>query len=144
MIELDEGARKAIDNARALTVTMLEQGWSTVHIASSEGEFFLAKGSGHRDPLSPGATVVAAPPAPPVAPAAAPAVDVKAPHVATIVFLASVGSVVAAGQSIATLRVLDTTSEVAAPAAGTIAGQGAAEGDLAEFGTVLVRLQPQA
>ena len=140
MIELDEGARKAIDNARALTVTMLEQGWSTVHIASSEGEFFLAKGSGHRDPLSPGATVVAAPPAPPVAPA----VDVKAPHVATIVFLASVGSVVAAGQSIATLRVLDTTSEVAAPAAGTIAGQGAAEGDLAEFGTVLVRLQPQA
>jgi pyruvate/2-oxoglutarate dehydrogenase complex dihydrolipoamide acyltransferase (E2) component len=40
------------------------------------------------------------------------------------------------------LRVLDTTSEVIAPTAGTIAGHGAAVGDLAEFGTVLVRLQP--
>ena len=52
MIELDEAARKAIDNARALTVAMIEHGWGTVHVASSTGEFFLAKESGHRDRIA--------------------------------------------------------------------------------------------
>ena len=145
MIELDEAARKAIDNARALTVAMIEHGWGTVHVASSTGEFFLAKESGHRDPLSPVASAAPVPAvaiALPVATAAAPAVEIKAPHIATVVSLVPVGTAVAAGQILATLRVLDTTSEVFAPTAGTIAGHGAAVGDLAEFGTVLVRLQP--
>lgn len=146
MITLDDNARKAIDNARAFSVTMIEQGWGTVHVSSADCEIFLTRGEGKIDPLSPAAAVagpvavVAVPP--PVAVAALPAVAVTAPHVATVVSLAPVGSFVQAGQPVATLRVLDDTSEIAAPADGTIESHGVLTGELAEYGTRLVTLRP--
>ena len=144
MIALDEAARKAIDTARGLSVTMIDQGWGTVYVSCADGEFFLSREAGKVDPLSPvavAAAPVAAAPAP-VAPAAVPAIEVKAPHVATIVSLAPVGSVVQAGQAIATVRVLDETIEVAAAAAGTVLAHVAQPGALAEYGNILLTLQP--
>lgn len=142
MITLDENARLAIDNARALSVTMIDQGWGTVHVSSADCEIFLTRGDGRIDPLLP-APVAAA-----VAAVAAPApvavllaVEVTAPHVATVVSLAAVGAVVQAGQTVATLRVLDETSEIAAPVDGTVDSHGALTGELAEYGTRLVTLR---
>ena len=142
MITLDNNARKAIDNARALSVTMIDQGWGTVHVSSADCEIFLTRGEGRIDPLLP-APVAAA-----VAAVAAPApdvgllaVEVTAPHVATVVSLAAVGAVVQAGQTVATLRVLDETSEIAAPVDGTVESHGVLTGELAEYGSRLVTLR---
>lgn len=142
MIALDDNARKAVDNARAFSVTMIEQGWGTVHVSSADCEVFLTRSEGRSDPLSPAAVAPAPVAAAVVAPAAAPAIDVTAPHVATVVSLLAVGTVVQAGQAVATLRVLDETSEVAAAAAGTIEAHGITAGELAEYGTRLVTLRP--
>ena len=149
MITLDDNARKAIDNARAFSVTMIEQGWGTVHVSSAHCEIFLTRGEGKIDPLSPApvAAAVAAPAAvvadpAPVTVSVLPAVAVTAPHVATVVSLAPVGSFVQAGQPVATLRVLDDTSEIAAPADGAIESHGVLTGELAEYGTRLVTLRP--
>jgi len=145
MIALDDAARKAIDTARALSVTMIDQGWGTVFVSSGDGEFFLTREAGKVDPLLPAGVVQAAPVAAApaaVAPAVLPAIEVKAPRVATVVSLAPVGSAVQAGQAIATLRVLDETIEVEAAAAGTVLAHVAQAGALAEFGNTLVTLQP--
>ena len=146
MIALDDAARKAIDTARGLSVTMIDQGWGTVYVSCADGEFFLSRQAGKVDPLSPAAVAPVATPAvaapASVAPAALPAIEVKAPHVATVVSLAPVGSEVQAGQAIATLRVLDETIEVAAAAAGTVLAHVAQPGALAEYGNTLVTLQP--
>lgn len=145
MIALDDNARKAIDNARALSVTMIDQGWGTVYVSSADCEVFLTRSEGKIDPLSPAAVAPAAAPAAiaaaPVVPAAGPAVEVTAPHVATVVSLLAVGTAVQAGQAVATLRVLDETFEIVAAAAGTVEAHGAAVGDLAEFGGKLVTLR---
>jgi len=146
MIALDDTARRAIDNARALSVTMLDQGWGTVHVSSAECEIFLTRGEGKIDPLSPAAAapVAAAPVAvvePTAAAASAPAVEITAPHVASVVSLLAVGTPVQSGQAVATLRVLEDTVEILATCAGTIQAHGAAAGELAEFGARLITLR---
>ncbi|MES2494403.1 MAG: biotin/lipoyl-containing protein [Pseudomonadota bacterium] len=146
MIALDEAARKAFDNARAFSVTMIDQGWGTVHVSSADCEIFLTRSEGKIDPLSPSPLAAAAVTAPVAAvfpaPTMLPAVDVTTPHIATVVSLVAVGTAVQAGQAVATLSVLDETIEIVAASAGTIETHGVAPGDLAEFGSKLVTLRP--
>jgi len=129
-----DSAAQAIDDARALLETFLSSGWDEMHVVSGGTEIFLAQPRGGSNPMRMAPPVAAATPLPAVAtPVAGPQFEVKAPHVATLVSVLAVGTQVAAGQGIATVRVLDEESELTASAAGTIVAVAAAPGDLLDY-----------
>ncbi|WP_225008859.1 hypothetical protein [Novosphingobium percolationis] len=142
MIEIDDNARRAIDNARALLDAMLAGGWNEVCVTGEEGDYFLARQPGTVNPLL---VVEAALPGPApalvaVGSAQFETLTVKAPHVGTVVWLAPVGQAVAEGEVVARLAVLDETLDVPAAKAGKVAAQVARIDDLAEFATPLIEL----
>lgn len=145
MIEIDDKARAAITNARALLDTMLSGGWEEVCVQSEDGDYFLARLPGTSNPLVAPAPVAAAPVAPAAPQAAAAAsgatVVVTAPHVGTVNWLAPVGAAIGQGEAVARLAVLDQVVDVAASAAGVIVSHIAKPGEFAEFATDLVTLQ---
>lgn len=138
MIEIDDKARSAITNARALLDTMLANGWDQVCITGEEGDYFIARTPGTPNPLIAPAAPVAAAPAP-VAAAVVPR-SITAPHVGTVAWLAALGTSIAKDEVVARLAVLDTQVDVVAPEAGTVSAQTVQIGDLAEFATELVTL----
>lgn len=144
MIEIDDKARAAITNARALLDAMLAGGWAEVCVQGEEGDYFLARSPGTPNPLVAPTPVAPASAAP--APVAAPSPTasaktlVTAPHVGTVAWLAGEGQAVAAGEVVARLAVLDEAVDVAAPSAGTVTVGLVRLGDLAEFKTPLVEL----
>lgn len=127
---------QAINDARALLGTLLASDWREIHVISGGTEIFLARPGGGANPM------LAAPAAPhPAAPETiAPAREraVKAPHVATLVDVLRVGTAVAAGDAVATLRVLDEQEVVAAPVAGTLYRIDAEVGVLLDYGAPLL------
>lgn len=138
-------ATQAINDARALLDTLLASGWQELHVVSGDTEIFLARQGGGANPMrvAPAPVSVQAPvptQAAPGAVAIAPAAEtvVTAPHVATLVDALAPGEAVKAGQTIATLRVLDETETVEAPVAGTIVRVEAAAGDLLDYGAPLL------
>lgn len=139
MIEIDDKARAAITNARALLDAMLASGWAEVCVQGEEGDYFLARKPGTHNPLLAPVQVATAPVAAPSATAAATTL-VTAPHVGTVAWLASEGQAVVAGEVIARLAVLDEAVDVPAPNAGTVSAVLVRIGDLAEFKTPLVEL----
>lgn len=68
----------------------------------------------------------------------------KAPHVATLVDALPVGTVVTAGQKVATVRVLDESETIEAPISGTIIRHDAAAGELVDYGATLLNIQAAA
>ena len=137
MITIDDKARRAIDNIRALLDTLLASGWAEVCVTGKDGDYFLARHPGTPNPLIE--------PVGEVAPlASAPAAEmVKAPHVGTVVWLAPLGPLgtrLAEGDVAARLMVLDESVEVLATAAGTVRAHRALLDELAEFATPLVEL----
>lgn len=139
MIEIDDKARSAITNARALLDTMLANGWDQVCITGEEGDYFIARTPGTPNPLIAPAAPVAAAPAPVAAAAVVPR-SITAPHVGTVAWLAALGTSIAKDEVVARLAVLDTQVDVVAPEAGTVSAQTVQIGDLAEFATELVTL----
>lgn len=143
MIEIDDKARSAITNARALLDAMLAGGWEQVCITGEEGDYFLARSPGTPNPLL--APVAVALPA--VEPAAGQQTsarsqthNVKAPHVGTVVWIAAVGADIGKGEVAARIAVLDETMEIAASNGGVVSSHAARIGDLVEYGHDLVTL----
>jgi len=134
MIEIDDNARRAIANARALLDAMLAGGWKQVCITGHEGDYFISREAGTANPLLVPAEIIAAP-ATDLVPFA-----VNAPHVGTVSWLAAVGQMVAEGDVVARLAVLDDVIEVKAAGAGQVTDHSARIDDLAEFAAPLLLL----
>ena len=137
MITIDDKARRAIDNVRALLDTLLASGWAEVCVTGRDGDYFLARHSGTPNPLIEPVGEVAALAS---APAVVTVANVKAPHVGTVAWLAPLGTRLAEGDVAALLMVLDESVEVLATAAGTVRAHRALLDELAEFATPLVEL----
>lgn len=130
--------KAAIDNARALLATLLESGWSELHVVSGETKIFIARDGGRANPMREA-------PAASAEPAVAGAMTtVTAPHVATLVSAAAPGSSIEKGAVIATIAVLDEEEPVLAPVSGRVLAVHADPGALVEFKTPLVDLEESA
>lgn len=137
--ERDEVAQ-AVNDARALMDTLQASDWLEVHVVSGGTEIFLGKAGAKANPMRTAAPVAV--PAPAMAPAAKGAVKaLLLPHVATLVEALPVNSSVSAGQRVATIRVLDETEELTAPASGTICAVNAEPGALLEYGITLLSIE---
>ncbi len=132
---------RAITDARALLDTLLTSDWQDMHVLSGGTEIFIARTGGRANPMR-SASEPLAPPSP--APVAAPETPITAQHVATLVDIAPVGTVVQAGQKVATIRVLDEEEALLAPVAGHITDSAAAEGALIEYGMTILRIAQAA
>jgi len=133
MTKITDPTDAAINDARALLQTLMASDWREVHVRSGEAEIFIARQGGGANPMREPAPMAAVEPASPVAAKSESNVVVTAPHVASLTEVLPVGTVVSAGQTVATLRVLDQSDAVEAPVAGVIASVDAAVGDLLDF-----------
>ena len=131
---------QAITDARALIESLLASGFQDMHVVSGETEIFLARPAGRANPMR-------ARPAPAESAVAAvlgAETTVKAPHIATLCATAPLGSMVRAGDTIATLSLLDEEIAVPSPLAGEITGLPLAPGSLVEFDQPIVLLRGAA
>lgn len=139
-----DSVSQAINDARALLDALVTNGWKEMHVVSGDSEIFLARQGGRANPMR----HVAVPAQPVTAPATQGGqgreTEVQIPHVATLVRVLAVGTSVAAGQSVATLRVLEVESEVAATVGGTIVRVDAAPGDLLDYAALLLSIEEGA
>lgn len=131
--------QSAIDDARALLDTLLASDWQDAHVVSGTTEIFIARDGGRPNPMRQAVTA-------PVATSSAPeerqepGQAVTAPHVATVVNVVAIGTLVESGARVATIRVLDTEEVVVAPHAGTVTAIHADAGTLVEFKTPILSL----
>lgn len=132
---------RAITDARALLDTLLTSDWQDMHVMSGDTEIFIARTGGRANPMR-SASEPPAQPSP--APAAGPETPMTAQHVATLVDVVPVGTVVQAGQKVATIRVLDEEEALIAPVAGHVTGSIPAEGALIEYGMTILRIAQAA
>ena len=132
------GSVASFNDVRALMDTFVSQGWQSVVIRSGDCEFLFSRDTllERALPVAAASAVLAA------APAAAPVKlqAVLAPHVATLVEIAAVGSMIAKGGRVAVLSVLEERVEISARASGQVLGHKAAPGALVEFGQVLAEM----
>jgi biotin carboxyl carrier protein len=128
-------AGAAIDDARALLDALVTSDWQDMHVVAGETEIFIAKTTGRANPMREAPSSIV-----PEVIASTETHDVRAPHVATFVGAVAIGSRVAVGDRVATLRVLDQEQELLADVAGTIAAHPVAAGALIEFGASVVTL----
>lgn len=145
MTTAKDPAAQAIDDARALLEALLSSGSQQIHLASGGTEIYIARMGAAPSPMRARAAVAPVAEATPAPQAAAgPEVAIKAPHVATLVQVLGVGAQVSAGQAVATVHVLDEPEDIVSPVAGTVAGIGAAVGDLLDYGTVVLTVREAA
>lgn len=120
--------KAAINDARALLDALLANDWCDVHVSTGGTEIFIARERGRVNPMP--------------ATAASCARDsgegetisaVSAPHVATLVSVVPVGSVVAQGEIVARIAVLDEEEGLPAPVSGRVAMVHVEVGVLLEF-----------
>ncbi|WP_068086790.1 acetyl-CoA carboxylase biotin carboxyl carrier protein subunit [Novosphingobium rosa] len=115
--------------ARALLRQFQHSKARSCHIRTEALEIFFSRDASHRAPAR------AAPPAKPSTASA-----LAAPHLATVVDLAAVGSQVRAGEAVGQLRVLDRQAPLLAASDGIVAEQHVAPGALVEYGQTLLTL----
>ena len=132
------GSVASFNDVRALMDTFVSQGWQSVVIRSGDCEFLFSRDTLLERPLP----VAAASAVLAAAPAAATVKlqTVLAPHVATLVEIAAVGSMIAKGGRVAVLSVLEERVEIFATASGHILEHKAEPGALVEYGQVLAEL----
>ena len=132
------GSVASLGDARALLDTFVSQGWQSAVVRLGDSEFLLS-----RDALLERALSVAADSP---ALAAEPVAEttklqsVVAPHVATVMEIAAVGSLVTKGETVAVLSVLEERVEIFAPASGRVVGHKSEPGALVEYGQILAEL----
>lgn len=131
----------AINDARALLDTLLTSGWQQLHVASGDMEIFLARDGGGTNPMR---TVAPAPSVAAPAAQAGPETAVPVPHVATLEQALAVGTQVIAGQTVATVSVLDEQEDITATVTGTIVRMDAVPGALLEYGATLLSIAAAA
>lgn len=147
MTRSNEMTDKAINDARALLNALLASDWREVHVRSGEAEVFIARDGGSLNPMraiapTPLTSVAAHSVAEPLSRGAD--TPVTAPHVASLVDVLPVGTVVCAGQVVATLRVLEDRQSVEAPVSGTIVSVSAAPGVLLDYKAPIVSIAQTA
>ena len=132
------GSVASLSDVRALMDTFTSQGWQSAVVRVGDSEFLFS-----RDVLLERALPVAADSpalaAEPVAEAAK-LQWVVAPHVATLMEIAEVGSLVTKGEVVAVLSVLGERVEIFAPASGQVLGHKTEPGALVEYGQILAEL----
>ena len=131
----ETGRQAAIADARALLEVLSQNGWQEAHVIVGGTEIFIARDGGRVNPMR---VATAAPSLASLADRCI--IDVTAPHVATLVGVAALGTQVFVGQTVATIAVLGKDEEVLALKAGTVFEVAAAPGDLLEFGTLILTL----
>lgn len=134
MMAQGDPTAEAIDDARAFMDALLKSDWQELHIAGGDFELFIARKDGGPNPkvdsdFAGGADT----PSNALAPT-----EIAAPHVATLAWIAAVGTQIESGEPLACLSVLDEETIVKAGRAGRVVGALAEAGQLVEFGTVLV------
>jgi acetyl-CoA carboxylase biotin carboxyl carrier protein len=125
-----------ITNSRALLRLFSQSDYGELHVRSGDFEMFVARAGGRRNPMRDAA------PAP--APAARASYLVTAPHIASLVSTLPVGSVVAAGDKVARIALLDEAIDIVADQAGTIDTLLVQPGALIEYATPLLSLTSAA
>lgn len=136
-----------ITDIRALLIAFEKCGYSALTLEMGDTAVHFARGDGAGSPFLAPAAIAPPPAAEPIAEAAASAVKVPgaavtAPHIGTFVSALPVGTQVAVGDIVATIRVLDETVAIAAPCHGTVASVSLVPEDLAEYGMTLVTITP--
>ena len=135
------GSVASLNDVRALMDTFVSQGWRSVVIRVDDCEFLFS-----RDTLLERALPVAATSGTLAAAPVAANVNLQsvlAPHVATLIEIAAVGSKVTKGGQVAVLSVLEERVEIFATASGHILEHKAKLGALVEYGQVLAELTPE-
>lgn len=130
--------QRAIADARALLDTMASSDLARLHVSSGSTDIFISR---HAEP-SPLLAVQGGP----VEVATEPTVEHRftAPHVATLVETVAIDEQVEAGQTIATISVLDAESPLSSPVSGRVARIEAAAGELIEYGQLLMVIEAAA
>lgn len=131
----EDAVTQAVNDARALLASLLSSEWQEVHVVSGDTEIFIARHGAGANPMR-----VSPPQEPIEAIATGPELQMKAPHVATVVDTLPVGTSVSAGQKVATLRVLHEEEDVLSPTSGTIVRIDAAQGVLVQYDDPLLAL----
>lgn len=116
-----------ISEVRAMLALFSRSDWSDLHLRTSSIELFIARPGGAANPI---------------ATARADAVEVRAPHVATLHWLAGVGAEFAIGEAVATLDLLGEKVEVPATSEGRVIIHRSRSGDLVEYGQILLTMAP--
>lgn len=131
-----DAASRAINDARALLATFVDDGRTHVLVESGGTSIFIAREGGVANPLR----APAAPPSAVVADAATTVAVLIAPHVATVVSVLPVGHDVAAGETVATLSVLGETEALTAEKAGRLAAVISEPGALVGYGDAIIEM----
>jgi acetyl-CoA carboxylase biotin carboxyl carrier protein len=117
-----------IANSRALLRLFIQSDYGELHVRSGDFEMFVARAGGRRNPMRD----------------ARAAFLVTAPHIASLVSTLPVGSVVAAGDKVARIALLDEAIDIVADQAGTIDTLLVQPGALIEYATPLLSLTSAA
>ena len=139
MMDANNPIERAITDARALLDTLLTSGWQDMHVVSGDTEIFVAQAGGRPNPMRVAPVSELA-----MQPVSAQETAVAAPHVATLVDMLAVGTAVKAGQTVATIRVLDDEEVLTAPIDGRIATAHVQAGSLVEFGAPILSIAQAA
>lgn len=129
------GDAKAINDARALLATLVAGDTRDIYVRSGSTEIFIARQDGRPNPMraqKPNPTrhldeqtLVA---------------DILAPHVSNLIDMLVVGSVVASGDWVATVSVLDDEHQVFASTAGAVAESFSVKGAFLEYGSRILSI----
>jgi len=138
----DNTMDRAITDVRALLDTFISSDWQELHVVSGEIEIFIARAGGGANPMRLGTAVGDT--ELPAAPATGAETSVMAQHVATLVHVLPVGTDLKAGDTVATIRVLDTEEAIPAPVAGRIMSLSADVGALVEYGMPILSIAQAA
>ena len=105
--------------------------WTSCHLRTDAMEIFVSRGADVANPMT---GVVPEP-------AAARTTALRASHLGTLVALAEIGTVLAAGQAYARIELLGEEIELVADAGGTVAGHLLPIGALAEYDQPVLNVQ---
>ncbi len=127
--ERESDTRELIRNARALLDMMVRSGWRELNMTQPHGRTRISASG-----------IVQTESALPLLPATMPTRNIVAPHVATISWIAPVGTRLSTGMTAVRFAVLDETYEVTTPNAACVTEVLALAGDLVEFDQVILRI----
>ena len=125
-----------VDEIRAILRDFRQSPWLDLCVRSADWQIFMAKPDGKPNPL------LEATQAEGEVDADAATTSVSAPHLGLFTRSVEAGAQVAAGDALGVLNVLDRTTPVVAESAGVVQAVFFEDGDLVEYGEVLVALRP--
>jgi biotin carboxyl carrier protein len=127
-----------VDEIRAILRDFRQSPWLDLRVRSADWQIFMAKPGGKPNPLLDATQAESAG----EVDTAAATVPVSAPHLGLFTRSVEAGAQVAAGDSLGVLNVLDRATPVVAESAGVVQAVFFEDGDLVEYGEVLVALRP--